>query len=1098
MSLTYRDLTTGIRVAGFTAGVVYLNGTGLTGTGQRMGGRFVHERSGLTLDLIEIQTVPQCFVTVHTFPVSNMGEPHTQEHLLLGKGNVGRALAVRETMSMVESTAFTQQLKTCYPFAANAGVEAFFEHLERAGYALLHPDYTDEEIRREVRHFGVKPSSGGGLELEEKGTIYTEMISSSSQPGYKAYRAMGRMLLGRRHPMSYDSGGDPKYIREMLPEDIRRFHAANYHLANMEIIASLPKGLGLEDALARFDRVLTRLQGDSPVRKPSRWSDLPQPEPAPEGSVEIVGFPSMNAEQPGPAQIAWPLTERFGLFEEGLADLFAQAFGGDPSTNLYKLFIDSKTRKMDLGARAVALGFDNEAYAHFYVYVPDLAAAKAMPECLAEITKLVKEELARVAAFADGSAELREFHERMQANLLRMKRSADKLTSSPPGFGGRMNQTIWPGLLRDLNFEDGFEKTLVQPDLYAQLEAVLAGDRNIWRDKIADWKLISGTPYAVAAKATPEIIAREQGEYAERIQAEVARLKEQYGVAGEQEAIARYQAEYDAATDELERVKSMDAPTRFIDTPPMTLDDQLDWVQGSVCGSVPLITGKFDGMNSATIGLALSVTELRGRELIFAAALPALLSTVGMTKDGDTLSHEDVIQRMRREILGVSAAYASNPATGRAELVVTGAGNTLEEARTAIDWMRAMLEAPRWSVENLSRLRDVIDQSINALRGTMQRSEEHWVQGPAMCWTYQDDPLYVSIASFHAQLLHLQRLKWMLSETSDDNDLDYIASDLPEASRAADLAYLTGVKRKDLAMPVAEALAELDAVRRVVLKKANARRHLTASPENAEALGGEIAGLVTGLSDAAVRNERMLDARSIARRVTERIGAKSEPQYVGLVAPNMTGGVHLHSVRGVSVHDSGEEAALKYLAYRLFAGGGPHGIFMKTWAAGLAYSNGLRSSAFEGRNHYYAERTPELPQTLKFVVEQLKSAPHDQPLAEYALAQVFAGTRAGSSFESRTSAMAADLADGLGPDVVEAFRRRILKLREKADLDAQLYARVDALYAEVLPGYNGKVEPNVHSTYYVIGPEKQIASWEQYLGEPVCRLYGRDYWVMTP
>ena len=28
-----------------------------------------------------------------TFPTSNMGEPHTQEHLLLGKGNKGRAVA---------------------------------------------------------------------------------------------------------------------------------------------------------------------------------------------------------------------------------------------------------------------------------------------------------------------------------------------------------------------------------------------------------------------------------------------------------------------------------------------------------------------------------------------------------------------------------------------------------------------------------------------------------------------------------------------------------------------------------------------------------------------------------------------------------------------------------------------------------------------------------------------------------------------------------------------------------------------------------------------------------------------------------------------
>jgi hypothetical protein len=34
------------------------------------------------------------------------------------------------------------------------------------------------------------------------------------------------------------------------------------------------------------------------------------------------------------------------------------------------------------------------------------------------------------------------------------------------------------------------------------------------------------------------------------------------------------------------------------------------------------------------------------------------------------------------------------------------------------------------------------------------------------------------------------------------------------------------------------------------------------------------------------------------------------------------------------------------------------------------------------------------------------------------------------------------------------------------------------------------------ATYFVIGNEKQLAAWEEYLGEPVHRLYARDYWLM--
>lgn len=1087
MIQTYSELVCDAVVSGFRTSALYRNGSG-----QAIGARFYHLVSGLQLDLIEIQTVPQVFVTVHTFPVSNMGEPHTQEHLLLGKGNVGRAVAARETMSMIESTAYTQQLKTCYPFAANAGIEAFFDHFERYTYALLYPDYTDEEIRREVRNFGVRPGPDGSLELEEKGTIYTEMQSSSSQPGYRAYRAMGRLLLGTNHPMSYDSGGDPTYIRDMQADDIRRFHAANYHLANMEMIASLPKGLALADALARFDGIFTRLQGDRPVRPGTALEDLPTPNPAIEGTTSIVGFPSRNTAQPAPAQIAWPLAQRLDPREEGLADLFAQAFGGDPSTNLYKLFIDSRTRKTELGARTIALGFDNEVFSNFYVYIPDLPADQATEARLNEITALVQEELRRVAAFEDGSAELREFHERMEANLVRMRRSADKLISSPPGFGGRMSQSIWPGLLRDLNLEPGFDKDLTQPELFAWLESMLASGTNLWRDRIAAWGLIDTKPYAVAAKATPGLIEEEEAALAARLKAETERLMAAYSLPSDA-AIARFAAEYDAATDELERVKSLDTPARFIDSPPMTLDDQLDYTLTQIAGTAPLVTGYFAGMNSATVGLLLDATSLTGDELLYAALLPTLLTGTGLIKDGETISHEDVIQRVRREILGLSASWSSNPTTGRVELGFVTSGNTLEEAHAALGWLRATLFSPLWTADNLSRVRDLIDQSLNALRGTMQRSEENWVQGPAMSWTYQNDPLYVALGSFHAQMYQLHRLRCRFAEPGPA-DISLLEQDLPENSREADRAHLLAITEADLQMDPATALAELNNLRLALLRRGGARLHLTASPEHAAALLPAIEALVLEIPEAAARPPRQLLDRPVAARMKQRYGIESEPRYVGLLAPSMAGGVHLHSVPGIRVTDLDTESGLRFLAYRLFTGGGPHGIFMKTWAAGLAYSNGLRASAFEGRNHYYAERCPDLAQTMKFVVTELKASPRNAPLAEYTLAQVFAGTRAGSGFESRTAAMAADLADNWGPEVVRAFRAAILALRNRPNLDAELYERMDALYATVLPGYGETGPLDANSTYYVIGPEKQIAAWEQYVGEPVYRLYARDYW----
>ena len=187
-------LTAGKTINGFRTATVYTNDAG-----QGIGGRFVHARTGFILDYLQIQSVPQGFVWVNSYPTSDMGEPHTQEHLLLGKGNVGRAVASLENMSLASSTAFTEQWRTSYHFHTAAGPEVFYQMFERKVDALLHPDYTDEEIRREVRNFGVTENPADKtLRLEEKGTVYNEMVSSFDRPAYRLYRAIDQRSTARR------------------------------------------------------------------------------------------------------------------------------------------------------------------------------------------------------------------------------------------------------------------------------------------------------------------------------------------------------------------------------------------------------------------------------------------------------------------------------------------------------------------------------------------------------------------------------------------------------------------------------------------------------------------------------------------------------------------------------------------------------------------------------------------------------------------------------------------------------------------------------------------------------------------------------------
>jgi hypothetical protein len=94
--------------------------------------------------------------------------------------------------------------------------------------------------------------------------------------------------------------------------------------------------------------------------------------------------------------------------------------------------------------------------------------------------------------------------------------------------------------------------------------------------------------------------------------------------------------------------------------------------------------------------------------------------------------------------------------------------------------------------------------------------------------------------------------------------------------------------------------------------------------------------------------------------------------------------------------------------------------------------------------------------------------------------------------------MAANLVDGLTPDLVRAFRTHVLALAKRTDLAEVLAARMPAVYAKVLPGLGAAAADSVE---LAIGPEAQLAAYEQYLRAAVgkdaklLRVYPRDYWV---
>ncbi len=583
-------------------------------------------------------------------------------------------------------------------------------------------------------------------------------------------------------------------------------------------------------------------------------------------------------------------------------------------------------------------------------------------ENIANIRQRIMDEMKRVASFADGSPELAEFNARLKSRVIQQRRALSKFVNSPPGFGFRNSDSGWMTHLQDLNRTPGFRKSVTLKPELAEVDKLLDAKENAWRPLVARWKLADVKPYAVAAKPAPQLIARTEQEAAARAAAELARLKTKYNVTDEQEALRRFKTEYDAETAALEKLANQASSFRFVEKPPLTLDDQLDYKATRLDGGVPLVSSTFENMTSATTGVALRLDGVPEDKLVYVSALPALISQTGVIKDGKAVSFEEMSEALRKEILALNVYFSTNFGTNRAELVVRGAGNDRAESERAVEWMRLVLQSPNWRADNLARIRDVVDQTLSGLRNRMQGSEESWVNDPADAYWRQDNPLLLASSSFLTRAHNVHRLRWMLRDAGSAaerdaisdfltklstakgsrdelknllaamrdpkadaakvpagllalktdafdklpegakahaveaaKDLDQLLADIPDASLAADWEYLAKQIRHDLLTSPEKTLADLDALRKSLLKTGGARVFMIGSRATQAALEPKIVAMMgefekaphapVELLERAAR--RVAPARAHGRKGRARPRRPDEPEHAGRRLPQL-------------------------------------------------------------------------------------------------------------------------------------------------------------------------------------------------------------------
>lgn len=1157
---------------GFTCRHLYLDSQGRTA-----GACLVHE-SGFTVDLLPMETAPQAFVWVATPVSGHRGEPHTLEHLLLGKGRRGLSVANAEEYRFSSSSAFTGLLETCYHFSTALGEEDFLTEFGDRLDALLHPDFSDEEIRREVCHVGPKQGPAG-LELEEKGTVYTEMLSSWDNDWSRASHRLDGALYGPGHPLAAYQGGIPADIRRLKPRDIRDFQRESHFLGNMGVELVLPAGAMNDPLLARLDSLLRRLEPLSPGLPLRKRGNLPPLRPSAELVTEVVEVPGSREGEPALLLAAWPPTRQLGPTDFLFSQLFLNVAGSGESSVLHRRLIDPTQAEDPLGAAWLSMWIEDTPGQTVRLGMGSLPPARVTESGLAEIRVRILKQLAEIAAWREGDAELATLKERTLALLAAQRRAGRNLLDHPPGFGERGTGSFWADHLRNLRETGSFRLRLDEEPALAEIERRLQAKGNPFQELVERMGLLATPPHLVGTRSNPALLERKETERLARLEAFADSLERAYGTHDRQEALRRFAADYDRMTAELEAQRAGLPLPALPATLPLDTDPDLLSEEHVLAGDVPLTHGVFEGMQGARFDLACDVGPLGG--LPWLAALPALLTQAGLRGPGDTLDFRQVEDALRRELRWAGCWLDTDLEAGRAELVFTSSGTSAEECRAGIRWLNRFLSEADWSAANRPRLREIVRRELSGLRETRKGSEESWVETPAAAWPQRKQPDLLRAGCFLTQEHDLFRCAWALEDMPQAarslirswadlparwpgqpdsclawtrglleapaeqrgmrlaqadpsfapagldaanwrilelalRDLGAFAAELPAESFAADWSRLT-LEMVDSA-PLLE---QLDL--RLVNRCERRRAWFTGSRaawSQVEPLADSLAGRRVDPAERGSKVDRSAVLLTQWRVKTRLLGADWPETCRGLLDPGSSSGVVIISAPLTWQHAWTREDQLNLLAGNLLGGGSDQGLFMQTWAAGLAYSNGIRPRERTGLLRYYAERCPDLSQTLSFVEERVRQAPSvDAGRTRTALITALGGSRAALDYDERTRQRAMELqlrewVDEEGRHMglsqggatrleeLRSFRRALAGLLADPGLPAELQARKLAVHARLFPGLAEKGwTPLPGTQFFVIGPERQFELAEEYLatrapGQELRRLRPRDYWLV--
>jgi hypothetical protein len=787
-----------------------------------------------------------------------------------------------------------------------------------------------------------------------------------------------------------------------------------------------------------------------------------------------------------------------------------------------------------VGATSVGADFEGPPSSYASITIGGLPVGSITPESLGKVRSLVLDRVRWLAGLQGGSADLEEAAEKARSLIAGSRRGALKFMDSPPQFGDRGTSISWHRHLDELNAEGGFRKSVSLKEIYDALLHDVNSGGNPWK-KVLEKSGLLQTPYVSAVRPDAGLLAKDKADKAARLKAGEAKLAAEYKAKDEQSALARYKVESDAKTAELEALDRQVARPSFVKDPPLTLDD-VEYSTGALFSGPKLTRAWFGSTPFTDISIHFDLSGVPEKDLELLPLLSSSLSEVGAkTRSGEKLDYVKAQERIRSEIYSFGVGTEAFPESDRYELTFSGAASTPEEIDKAEEWLESYLFRPMLGPDSRERLVDVVRTYLQAERQIFQEPEEYWVESAAAAYSYQDRPLYMALDSPFTELREMSRLRWRLENPSKEalaaydralDDASALASTqsyektlasmdgvkgemgeflrfelahLPPDSWRTDFARLTAETKDDLSRPSSETIERLRALAKRVLVRDRARVVLIGSQQNvrrAEQLADQLLARLPRSAERSIVPRRPL----VLDRLKGRFAVAALPVHAALVNNGTKTGVHVESAIGPTYRSRDRGELLDYLALNAFTGAGPHSFFMKTWAAGLAYSNGIRAGLSRGRVRYYAERCPDLVQTMRFVAGLAANTKLDDPfIVEYSLANAFGDYRGAGGFEARGEELDDDLADGRPPEIVKGFKLALIELAKSPDAASLLAARARAAVGRVVVGLGPKVADAPGASAFVIGPEELLSRYEAFLkqkgeADRLVRLYPRDFW----